>query len=182
MKDKERKYDLSYLIKYGGSDGRTKVPFKSRNKGKKSEMREKAGFFNKGSSGLTGLSKLAAASNSGKSKKYKSAEKAAGEKIAQALDEQFSSGMKAQGMFQKQEERRKIEKKEERKERKKLDEASQRNAETFMQAMRSGNYDQANLLKNFCSIPNPGIRENIIISAFIPKFLQNINEIKTAIQ
>ena len=182
MKDKGRKYDLSYLIKHGGSNRWIKVPFKSRNKGKKSELKEKAGFFNKGSSGLTGLSKLAAGPSFKKSNKLQKAQRAAAEKIAKHLEDQFSSGLKAPGLFQKQEERRKIEKKKVRIERKILDEASQRNAETFMQAMRSGEYNQEELLKNFCRISNPGIKESIIISAFIPKFLQNINEIKTSLQ
>ena len=188
MKDKKRIYNLSYFMKYGGSNSSTRVPFKikNRNKGKQSQFKEKGSLFNKGIGGLTGLSKLSKGpENQGKSKQYAKAERSAtakAHKIAEELEQQFSSGMKASSIFQRQEEIKKRAAKIKRIERKKLDEKSQRNASVFIQSMHSEEFSQDDLLKNFCRINNEEIQESIIFSAFIPKFLSNINEIKTFLE
>jgi hypothetical protein len=134
---------------------------------------------NRGNFTLAGISKLKNTSPD-KSKQYEKAKKIAEEeakKIADELEKEFAAGIKQKSKNQKIKDRKKINRKRERIELVRLNEQEQEKASAFIQAVMSDEYSKEELMKNFCRLKNEGIRDNIVVNAFIPKFMKNIQEI-----
>jgi hypothetical protein len=176
-----------------GLDPNAKINFSKLNKKLKSKIKKimvtrtkKRGFNNGENSGLglgnlklAGISKLKNSGAQGPSKKYLKAQKIADQKakqIAEELEKEYTEGMKQKS------ENKKKNKKRDRIELAKLSRQQQEDASTFIQNVQSNTYSKEQLMQNFCRIQNEGTRDNIVVQAFIPRFIKNIEQIHNILQ
>jgi hypothetical protein len=182
-----------------GLDPNAKINFNKLNKSLKSKIKKilgsrtkKRGYnngentgSNRGNFTIAGISKLKNSGSQGPSKEYLKAQKIADQKakqIAEELEKEYTEGMKQKSKNQKIKEQKKINRKRERIELAKLSEKENEEASTFIQNVQSDTYSKEQLMQNFCRITNEGIRDNIVVNAFIPRFMKNIQQIHDRLQ
>jgi hypothetical protein len=202
MKDK-KKYDLSYNMMYGGSDSSGSAPppsefylNKSLRRRKKRGRKGDNSGSNRRNITFAGISKLkkpppplsgnsetgnSATGNSatGKSVEYEKAKKRAEEEIRKRAEEVKREMNKKNKLYYKQQSKNR---KRERIKLAKLTTEEQSNVVEFIEDINKNQYTKDTLMKNFCKLKNEGIRDNIVVNLFIPKFIENIQELHKSLK
>jgi hypothetical protein len=200
MKDK-KKYDLSYNMMYGGSDNSGSAPPPSgfmlnkalRRRKKRGRKGDNSGS-NRGNITFAGISKLkkppssgnsatgnsaAGKSAAGKSAEYEKAKKRAEEEVKKRVEELKREMNKKNKLYYKQQSKNR---KRERIKLAKLTTEEQHNVVEFIEDINKNQYTKDTLMKNFCKLKNEGIRDNIVVNLFIPKFIENIQELHNSLK
>jgi hypothetical protein len=150
----------------------------SRKRGSKSG--ENSGS-NQGNFSLSGISKLKNTGSQEPSQKKLDSQKRA-EDEAKKMADQIKRALNNEFKKQNSEIEKKKNRKRERIELAELNQQEQEVAAKFSQSVKDNVYSKEELMKNFCRLKNEGIRDNIVVNSFIPKFMVNLQEINVSLK